>query len=106
MRRTNLVMKYSPADQLSSESYRSVFSVKRSEVLEYLKRNYRIEDLISTVPQERDGFYAIRSLFGYRIYEQERHVKILDQQVSTEHGVWVAFVSYLLETSGTALDFD
>lgn len=101
----DLVMKYAPADQLTSESYQSVFSVNRADVLEYLERNYRIEDLISTAPQERDGFYAIPSPEGYRIYEQERNVKIFEQHVSTEHDVWIAFVNYVLETSGTALDF-
>jgi hypothetical protein len=102
----DLVVKYAPAAQLTSRCYESVFSMKRFEILQYVERNYKIEDLVSTVPQQRDGFYAIRGVQGYRVYEQEHQLKIFEQHVSTEHDVWVAFVNYLLETSGTALDFN
>lgn len=102
----DLVMECAPSEDISdAEAYALVFTVKRREVLEYLVQRYNISDLIKTELSNRDGFYAIPVSQGFRVYEQYNCIKAMEKILSDELGVWNEFVSYILGTSGTGLDF-
>ncbi len=88
-----------------SEAYKKIFTVKRHDILDYLKANYTLKELINMKPSDDDGFYVIPLNYGFKIYEQERGFKFLERIVKTEEEVWENFVEYLIRYSGTGLDF-
>jgi len=103
----DLVMKYAPSEEINdAEAYAEVFTVKRKEILDHLIQHYQLGDLIHMQRSNKDGFYAIPEKNGFRTYEQERMLKDNEQFISNEVDVWKQFVDYLLQTSGTGLDFD
>ena len=103
----DLVMECAPSKKISdAKAYAEVFTVKRTEVLDYLVRNYRLGDLVPTQPSNRDGFYALPDRRGFRIYEQYDGLKTTEEFVPNELSVWKRFVDYILRTSLTGLDFN
>jgi hypothetical protein len=74
-RACELVEKYVPKELLNGDSYNMVFNINRNEIIDYIKINYVIEELVSTKPVNKDGFYAVPSNRGYIVYEQERNIK-------------------------------
>ncbi|HEX3036339.1 MAG TPA: hypothetical protein VHT73_14680 [Thermodesulfobacteriota bacterium] len=100
-----LVEKYLPKQEWGGDSYKKIFTVKKHEILDYLRAKYILEELIDMTPSNDDGFYAIPLNSGFKIYEQERGFKFLERIVKTEDEVWENFVEYLIRYSGTGLDF-
>jgi hypothetical protein len=87
------------------EAYSEVFTVTRAEILDYLRCNYKLNQVAKTQSGKDDGFYAISERDGFRVYWQERATRIDFGVVSSEVKAWAVFVEYLIRTSGTGLSF-
>lgn len=103
---SELVQQCVAHDMLGPKSYEEVFSLSKKEILDYLERHRRIEDVVFVCPGSRDGFYAVQTSSGFRTYEQYQGLKANDGLVLDEHEVWKKFVDYLVRTSGTGLTFE
>ena len=102
----DLVIKYAPSKDIDdAEAYRDVFTVKRSEILDYLTKNGRFGDLVRITPSDRDGFYAIPNKNSFNTYEQERNFKAMEKNVPDVQSVWDLFLDYIIRTSGAGLKF-
>lgn len=101
----DLRKKYAP-HLPQDEGYKQILTFKSSDVVTYLKSHYRLEDLLKTVHDDSDGFYAVRTVEGFTVYYQEREIRMLQRLVTTEEEVWSRYVAYLLDTTGTGLRFD
>ena len=102
----DLVMKYAPSEELDEKAYAYVFTVKRNEVFDYVVRHYQLADLIPMKPSDRDGFYAIPTKKGYKVYEQYNTIKTSECIIVEKLDVWNEFVDHILGTSLTGLDFN
>ncbi len=101
-----LVMNYSGVDRVDKQSYEQVFTVKRSEILAYIRNKYDLNDLIPRRSDIRDGFYAIPVSDGYRIYEQYDGHRTPPEDVAGKDILQEKYVDYLLRSSGTGLNFE
>jgi len=102
----DLVERYVPAERLSSDSYKEVFTINKDQILTYVQSHYQLEDLVHTRPGTADGFYALLSADGYVTYEQERQLKAEETEFNNIENVWRKFVDYLITCSGTGLKFE
>ena len=100
-----LVTQMVPPGDLSGDSYKKVFTVKRNEILNYAKAHFSMEEVMICRPGECDGFYVLSIPDGFEIYYQERLIKVPIKVVGTSDDVWEEYVDYLIRTSGTGLDF-
>lgn len=100
-----LVEKYISPHNISGDSYKVIFTVKKHEILDYLKKNCSLNEVTKQKPGSDDGFYAIPIYSGFKVYEQERGIRFLEHILKSEDEVWESFVKYLLDISGTGLDF-
>jgi len=100
-----LVEKFIPKDRWSIESYKEVFTIKLSDIVDYLEKNSVMENRVNADAGEEDGFYALPSSDGYEVYEQERGFKENSAHVTSVSEVWKRYAEYLVSTSGTGLDF-
>jgi len=88
-------------------AFSEVFTITRAEILDYLRCNYKLEQVVRMKPGHDGGFYAIPAGRNYQVYEQyEKGPKYDRGVVSVELKVWALFVDYLVRTSGTGLDFE
>lgn len=99
-----LATKYSPTDKDEVEInhvFKKIFSVRKEDVLNYLKENYPLQEVVNQNPKSiRDGFYAIPISTGYRTYRQERNIKFDEEIVVSEDEVWSHLVDYLIASNG------
>jgi hypothetical protein len=99
-----LASKYSPTykDEVEIDNlFKKIFSVGKEDVLNYLKENYPLQEVVNQNPKSiRDGFYAIPISSGYRIYRQERNIKFDEQIALSDDEVWRYFVDYLIASNG------
>jgi hypothetical protein len=100
-----LVEKYVSPKDLSGNSYKEVFTVKKHEIVNYLKKNYALKEVLNQQPSNKDGFYVIPMYSSFKVYEQERGIRFIEYVTNSEQEVWELFVDYLIRTSGTGLSF-
>jgi hypothetical protein len=100
-----LVEKNVPSHEWENDPYKKIFTVKRNEILQYVKERYPLDRLVHTKAGNSDGFYAIRHDKGYEVFEQERGIKFNQVQGLILDEVWSKYVDYLIRTSGTGLPF-
>jgi hypothetical protein len=101
-----LVEKNVPSQEWRNDAYKKIFTVKRNEILQYVKERYPLNKLVHTKEGNFDGFYAIQRVKGYEVFEQERGIKFNQTQGLTLDEVWSKYVDYLIRTSGTGLLFE
>lgn len=91
----------------SDVDYKDIFTIKKKDLFDYIKKNSRLEDLIFTRLGDNDGFYAIKEMEGeYLTFGQERGIRFDEVEVHSVDEVLNKFIDYLLSGSGTGLEFD
>ncbi|MDA0739888.1 MAG: hypothetical protein O2999_08575 [Nitrospirae bacterium] len=100
-----LVERLTPPELSDGESYQRVFTIKKHEILQFLKDNFSLKDVVPCQPGNRDGLYVLTVSNGLEVYYQERNIKVNPRIVASVDEVWEEYVDYLVRTSGTGLDF-
>ena len=101
----SLVEDFIPRNRWCTDSYREVFTIKLTDIINYLEKNYSLEELANTETGDIDGFYALPTPNGYETYEQERGFKENNNHLTSANDVWKQYAEYIVNTSGTGLDF-
>ena len=91
-----LVCEHLGKSKLKEKDYDKVFTVTRRELLEYLPNNYTIDQVIRTKKAPRDGFYALKGIYGWTTFIQEREIRFNQEKVESEDKVWEQYVSIAL----------
>ena len=94
------------AEYFTDGMYKEVFTVNKTEVLEYVRNHYSLKALVYMKAGTDDGLYIIpRPFGGFDGYYQEREIKMDHKQLKSENEAWGYYVQYILDTSGTGLKF-
>ena len=84
--------------------YGKVIDITRSEIKNYLKTTYLIEELVPPYPKE--GLFAERENDGFRVYNQD-YGRICDSWfVENEDALLDEYVKFIIDRSCTGLTFD
>ena len=83
--------------------YEKVFDITKSEIKNYLKRKYDLDQLVPS--QSREGLFLNKSNGLYQIFYQDYGRYVLYATVSTEDEVWDLYVRFLTKMSGINLNF-
>lgn len=101
----DLAQRYASKKTLDEAAYKEVFSIKRADIVDYLKKHAQPTDLIQKDPK-KDGFYLRPTTNGYIGYVQDTGFKISEEEFGSIEDIWNKYADYLIRTSGTAIDFD
>jgi hypothetical protein len=99
-------MKYAGRDQHGFPQYSKVFTITKKDILDYIKKNYKLNNLPMTYssPSRKDGYYIIPipDSTGYRTYYQERGIKGKEIVAYNEEEALLLYVKHrlLYSTSG------
>lgn len=104
-----LANQFRSTNNLISECYRIVFTIKRKEFLDYVKSRFKLNELPLSKNKKgkEDGYYILKE-FGnkYRFYYQERLVHFDECVLIGQDAVYEKYVENCLKASGTGLPID
>jgi hypothetical protein len=89
--------------KLTGEEYKSVFTVSRQQVLDYVRTHGLPPGAWSSRPGSADGLHMIERDGKYSVYFQERGIAFDETSHKTRADAEIALAKWLLALSGTGL---
>jgi len=92
-RRFELVCSVLGKGTLDISDYETVFTITSRQLMEHLKRNYTLQDLVKNRPSTQDGFYVVPHRKGVLTYRQEREIHFNEKLVQSTDDAWIQYIS-------------
>ena len=83
-------------ETLGTGDYHAVMSISFENALKYMELHCSVEQIASTKENLHDGFYAVPTGNGSKVYVQERGVRFNERLVQSDQAVFRHYIQFVL----------